>query len=74
MLTDIAEIIKIKLFIVVCLVAQSCPTLCEPMNCNPQDFSAHGTFQARTLSGLLFPSLGDPSHPGIKPASSALAG
>ena len=73
MLTDTADIIKIKLFIVVCLVAQSCPTLCDPMNCNPQDFSAHGIFQARTLCGL-FPSLGDPSHPGIKPASSALAG
>ena len=26
----------------VCLVTQSCPTLCDPMNCSPPGFSAHG--------------------------------
>ena len=25
-----------------CLVAQSCPTLCDPMNCSPPGFSVHG--------------------------------
>ena len=25
-----------------CLVAQSCPTLCDPMDCNPPGFSVHG--------------------------------
>ena len=25
-----------------CLVAQSCPILCNPMNCSPPDSSAHG--------------------------------
>ena len=31
----------------VCLVAQSCPTLCDPMDCSPLGFSVHGIFQAR---------------------------
>ena len=26
----------------VCLVAQSCPTLCDPMNCSPPGSSVHG--------------------------------
>ena len=31
------------------LVAQSCQTLCDLMDCNPPDSSVHGIFQARTL-------------------------
>ena len=30
-------------------VAQSCPTLCDPMDCNLPGSSIHGIFQARTL-------------------------
>ena len=30
-------------------VAQSCPTLCDPMDCSPPGSSVHGTFQAREL-------------------------
>ena len=30
-------------------VIQSCPTLCDLMDCNPQGFSIHGIFQARVL-------------------------
>ena len=30
-------------------VAQSCPTLCEPMDCSPPGSSIHGIFQARVL-------------------------
>ena len=33
----------------VCLVAQSCPTLCDPMDCSLPGSSAHGIFQARIL-------------------------
>ena len=33
----------------VCVCAQSCPTLCSPMDYSPQDSSVHGTFQARIL-------------------------
>ena len=31
------------------LVAQSCPTLCNPMHCSPPGSSVHETFQARIL-------------------------
>ena len=30
-------------------VAQSCPTLSDPIDCNPQGSSVHGIFQARVL-------------------------
>ena len=54
-------------------VAQSCPTLCDPMDCSPPGFSVHGIFQAWILheywSGLhsllqgIFPTQG--SNPGL---------
>ena len=31
------------------VVAQLCPTLCDPMDCNLSGFSVHGIFQARIL-------------------------
>ena len=30
-------------------VAQSCPTLSDPMDCHPPGSSIHGIFQARVL-------------------------
>ena len=30
-------------------VSQSCPTLCDPMDCSPPGSSVHGIFQARIL-------------------------
>ena len=30
-------------------VAQSCPTLCDPVDCSPPDSSIHGILQARIL-------------------------
>ena len=40
-------------------VAQSCPTLCDPMNCSLPSFSVHGIFQARVLEwvAISFPRL-----------------
>ena len=32
-----------------CEVAQSCPTLSDPMDCSPPGSSIHGIFQARVL-------------------------
>ena len=32
-----------------CLIAQSCPTLCDPMDCCPPGSSVHGISQARIL-------------------------
>ena len=49
-------------------VAQSCPTLCDPM-----DYAARGILQARILEcGWPFSSPGDLPNPGIEPRSSAL--
>ena len=36
----------------VCVCAQSCLTLCDPMDCSPPGFSVHGIFQARILEWL----------------------
>ena len=34
------------------LVAQSCPTLCDPMDCSPPGSSVHGILQARILEWI----------------------
>ena len=47
------------------LVAQSCPTLCDPMDCSLLDSSVHGIFQAGILEWVAIPSPGDLSDPGI---------
>ena len=60
-----------------CLVPQSYPTLCDPMDCSPPGSSIHEIFQARILEWVPFPTPGDLPDPGIKPislASPALAG
>ena len=57
-----------------CLVAQSCLTLCNPMDCSPPCFSVHGISQARILEWVPFPSLGDLPNPGIECVFPALAG
>ena len=36
------------------LVAQSCPTLCDPVDCNPPGFSVRGILQANTVVGLQY--------------------
>ena len=35
---------------------QSCPTLCDPMDCSLPGSSVHGTFQARTLERVAISS------------------
>ena len=37
------------------LVAQSCLTLCDLMDCSPPGFSVHGIFQARILAWVVIP-------------------
>ena len=41
-----------------CLVAQSCLTLCEPMDCSLPGSSLHGILQARTLEWVAMPFSG----------------
>ena len=52
--------------------AQSCPTLCDPLDCSLSGSSVRGIFQARVLEWVLFPSPGDFPNPGIEPGSPAL--
>ena len=47
-----------------CLVFQSCPTLCYPMDYSPPGSSVHGIFQARTLEWVAVPSSRGSSRPG----------
>ena len=54
-----------------CLVAQLCPTLCNPMDCSPPGSSVHGILQARILEWVAVPP-GDLPNPGIEPWSPAL--
>ena len=42
-------------FHVCVLVAQLCPTLCDPMDCSPPDSSVYGILQARILGWVAIP-------------------
>ena len=53
---------------VLCFVAQSCPTLHDPMDCSPPGSSVQGILQAR----MPCPPSGDLPEPGIEPRSPAL--
>ena len=42
---------------------QSCPTLCDPMDCSPVGFSVHGILQAKMLEWVAAPSSQGSSWP-----------
>ena len=43
---------------------QSCPTLCDPVDCSPPGSSVHGILQARILEWVTMPFSRGPSRPG----------
>ena len=45
------------------LVAQLCPTLCDPMDCSPPGSSVHGILQARILEWVAISSSRESSQP-----------
>ena len=53
-------------------VAQSCPTLCNPMDCSLPGSTIRGIFQARILEWVAIPSPGDLPDPRIELGSPAL--
>jgi len=53
-----------------CLVAQSCPTLYNPMDCSPPGSSVHGNSPGKNTGEC--PPPGDLPNPGIEPRSPAL--
>ena len=57
-----------------CLVAQSCPTLCDPMDCIPPGSSVHGISQVRILEWVATSFSRGSSPPRDQPVSPTLAG
>jgi len=49
------------------LLTQSCPALCNPMDCSPPGSSVHGILLARILEWVAMPSSGDLPNPGVEP-------
>ena len=54
------------------LVLQSCPAVCNPMDCSPPDSSLYGLSRQEYWIGLPFPSAEDLPVLGIKPRSPSL--
>ena len=61
--------IVILLLLTCVLVAQSCPTLCNPMDCSPPGSSVHAILQVRILNCVAISFSRGFSWPGIKPRS-----
>ena len=57
-----------------CLVAQSCPTLHDILNCSPLGSSVHGILQARILEWVARPSSRGSSQPRDRTQVSSIAG
>ena len=55
-------------------VAQSCPTLCDPMDCSPPGSSIHGIFQARILEWVAISFSRGSSRPKDRTQVSRIAG
>ena len=45
----------IKTWACICVCAHLCPTLCDPMDCNPPGSSVHGILQGRILGWVAIP-------------------
>ena len=67
MLSKWGNLGNVKAFVNKVKVAQSCPTVCDPM-----DRIVHAFSRPEYWSGQLFPSPGDLPNPGIEPRSPAL--
>ena len=55
-------------------VAQSCPTLCDPMDGSPPGFTVHGILQARVLERAAIPFSRESSQPRDRTQVSCIAG
>ena len=60
--------------VLLCLVAQSCPTLRDLMDCSPPGFSVHGVLQARILEWVAVPFSRGSSQPRDRTQVSCIAG
>ena len=57
-----------------CLVAKSCPTHCDPVDCSPPGSSVHGIFQARMLEWISISFSRGSSWPKDRTCASCIAG
>ena len=62
-------VVVFAMYVLCVLVAQSCPTLCDPMDCSPPGFSVHGILQARILEWISIPFSRGTSQSRIEPWS-----
>ena len=74
MVSDPTGCVCVCVCVCVCtgVCAQSCPTLCDPIDCSPPGSSVHRILQARILEWVALPSPGDLPDPGVEPTSPAL--
>ena len=68
------EVLMIFLCAVLCLVHESCPTLCDLMVCCQPGSSVHGILQARILEWVAFPFSRGSSQPRNQTQVSCIAG
>ena len=59
---------------ILCLVAQLCPTLCNPMDYSPPGSPINGDFPARILEWVAMPSSRGSSQPRKRAGVSCIAG
>ena len=64
----------LDLLLWLCLVTQSCSTLCNTMDCSPPGSSVHGVLQARLLECVAIPSYRGSSQPRDQTPVSCIAG
>ena len=65
---------KFYVFLLKSIVAQSCLTLCNPMDCNPMGSSVHGILQARILEWVAISYPKGFFHPRDQTGVSCIAG
>ena len=63
---------KFSNILYLCLLTQSCPTLCDPMDCSLPGSTVLGILQARILEWVAISYSRGSSDPGIQPVSTAL--
>ena len=66
--------VGVGFLLVLCLVAPSCPTLCDPMDCTLPGSCIHGDSPARILEWVAMPSPRGSSQPRDRIQVSRIAG
>ena len=51
--TKFCELCELSTVCAMCVLSQSCPAFCDPMDCSPPSSSVHGILQARILEWVV---------------------